>query len=150
MATLTPDVLDSPAVAILSALEADGFTVQLEPDNGMVIAPRSRLTPERMAEITRHKDALKLLLRCCDAGVQARRDVFEFQLAQTLAPGVPAFLFRPHVPYTPGVCFSCGDGLPEHRFSRCWRCSLAWRLAAGVRIASDFPLAEALDGARCA
>lgn len=150
MDTLTPDALDSPAVGILSQLEADGFRVRLEPDTRLVIAPRSQLTPERMAEIRQHKAALTLLLRCRDAGVVARRDAFRAQFGATPAPRVPMFLFRPGVPYVPGVCFSCGDPLPALRFARCWRCSLAWRLAAGVRIASDFPLADALDSARCA
>ena len=143
MATMTPDVLQSPAVGILCALEADGFRVELTADGVLVIAPRSRLTPERMAEITRHRDALKLLLRCCDAGVQARRDVFEYQLAQTPAPRVPAFLFRPDVPYVHGVCFSCGDALAALRFGRCWRCSLAWRLAVRLPVPAD--LAVVLD-----
>ena len=146
MAILTPDVLDSPAVAILCGLEADGFRVELTDDDALVIAPRSRLTQERMAEITRHKGALKVLLRCCDAGVLARRHAFEAQLVQTPAPGVPAFLFRPDVPYRQGSCFSCGDALPVLRFSRCWRCSLSWRLACGVPIRSE--VAEALDAAR--
>ena len=26
-------------------------------------------------------------------------------------------------------CFSCGDALPQLIYARCWRCSLAWRLA---------------------
>lgn len=89
-----------------------------------------------MAEIRHYKDALKLLLRCCDAGVQARRDVFACQLTQTPAPRVPAFLFRPDVPYVRGGCFSCGDTLPEPPFSRCWRCSLAWRLACRLPVST--------------
>jgi hypothetical protein len=145
MATLTSVTPDSPAADILSSLEADGFRVELEP-NGIVIVPRSRLTPERMKEIAHHKEELLLLLRCRDAGVQARRVAFASALASTPAPRVPAFLFRLEVPYLRGVCFSCGDKLPQPRFGRCWRCSLAWRLAAQVQIPGD--VASALDGAK--
>ena len=143
---LTPDVFASPAVAILCGLEHDGFTVELTPDNALVITPKSRLTADRMQTIVTSKDALKLLLRCRDRGVQARRDVFAFQLAQTAAPGVPSFLFKSSVAYVKGICFSCGDALPELRFSRCWRCSLAWRLACRLPVSAEF--AMVIDGAR--
>lgn len=146
MATMTLVALDSPAVAILSALERDGFRVELEADNGLVISPRSRLTPERMQAITACKDALTTLLRWCDAGVQARRDAFEQQLAATPAPGCPAFVFRPDVPYTKGTCFSCAAPLHELRFGRCWRCSLAWRLVCRLPVPPS--LADAIDGAK--
>lgn len=150
MATpLAADVLGSPAVAILCDLERDGFTVQLEPDDAIVIVPRSKLTPARMQQITEHKAAVKLLLRCClDPGVIDRRDVMRAQLDAAPAGRVPALLFRPDVPYVEGRCFSCGDALQRFRVGRCWRCSLSWRLAARVSIAPDF--AEALDGARVA
>jgi hypothetical protein len=146
MDALTPDVFASPAVGILCDLERDGFRVELAADAALVIAPRSRLTPERMQAIAAHKDALKTLLRCRNAGVQERRDVFARQLAATPAPQVPGFLFLPALPYVNGTCFSCGDALTNARFGRCWRCSLAWRLAAGVPIHVD--IAAALDAAR--
>ena len=60
--------------------------------------------------------------------------------------GVPALLFRSGVPYVEGRCFSCGDALQRFRVGRCWRCSLAWRLAC--RVAMPAPLADALDAAR--
>jgi len=142
-APLTPNVLDSPAVAILCALEADGFTVQLEPDNCIVIIPRSRLTADRMAEITRYKDALRLLLRCCDAGVTARVAEFRRQLA---VPGLPAFVFSVNTAYVKGICFSCADSLNELRFGRCWRCSLAWRLSCRLQIPAM--LGDVLDRAK--
>lgn len=149
MATpVTRDVLDSPAVAILCGLEADGFRVELTDDDALVIAPRSRLTPERMQAIAACKGALKELVRCCDVGVQARREAFAAQLVLTQAPGVPAFLFKAGLPYVKGTCFSCGDALPELRFSRCWRCSLAWRLVCTLPVPAD--LAAALDVARVA
>lgn len=88
-------MLYSPAVAILCGLERDGFSVQLEPDDAIVIAPRSRLTPKRMGEIAEHKAALKLLLRFLDPGVVDRRDAFRRQL--DAAPSgvlVPRLVFR--------------------------------------------------------
>ena len=54
----TADVLQSPAVAILCDLERDGFHVELA-DGVLSIAPRSRLTPERMRSIAEHKEVLK-------------------------------------------------------------------------------------------
>jgi hypothetical protein len=52
------------------------------------------------------------------------------------------------VPYVRAACFSCGDSLPEPRFSRCWRCSLAWRLACRLPVSTE--LAAAMDAARVA
>jgi hypothetical protein len=89
-----------------------------------------------------------MLLRTCDAGVQDRREVFAKQLTLTPAPRVPMFIFRANVPYRQGTCFSCGDRLSEVRFGRCWRCSLAWRLACRLPMTAD--LAAALDAARVA
>jgi hypothetical protein len=145
---LTPGVFDSPAVMVLCALEADGFRVGLADDSRLTIAPRSRLTAERMAVIARHLDAIRQLVRCRDDGVQERRDVFACQFGQTPAPAVPAFLFRPGVAYVPGVCFSGGDTLPALRFSRCWRCALAWRLVVGLPTHLD--ITGARDQARVA
>ena len=147
MATpVTPDVFDSPAVAILCDLERDGFRVELTAD-GVVIAPRSRLTSDRMTAIAGCKDALKALISIAtDAGVQDRRDAFRLQLDAVPAPCVPAFLFKPGLPYVAGRCFACADALPELRFSRCWRCAIAWRLACRLPVPVD--VADALDHAR--
>lgn len=148
MATpLTPDVLDSPAVAILCHLERDGFTVRLaEPDDAIMIAPRSRLTLERMAEITEHKASLKLLLRFFDPGVVDRRDAFRRQLGA--APSgvlVPRLVFR-EAPYVNGRCHACGEALERARWGSCWRCSLARRLACHAPVPID--LFMAYDEAR--
>lgn len=145
---MTSDDLQSPAMGILCDLKRDGFRVELTPDDAIVITPKSSLTPDRRRQIVDHKTAIKTLLRGCDAGVMARVAEFRRQLAAVPAPRCPAFLFRSDVPYVRSVCFSCGDGLPEPRFSRCWRCSLAWRLAIGLPISADF--AQALDEARVA
>jgi hypothetical protein len=67
---------------------------------------------------------------------------------QGLAARVPTFLSRPDVPMCGRACFSCGDSLPEPLFSRCGRCSLAWRLACRVTVSTE--VAEAMDAARVA
>ncbi len=147
MATpVTPDVFDSPAVAILCDLERDGFRVELTADGVLVIAPRSRLTSDRMTAIAGCKDALKALVSIAtDAGVHERRDAFQLQLDAAPALTGPAFLFKMGIAYVPGMCFSCGDGLPELRFGRCCRCSLAWRLACRMPVSAAF--AAAFDAA---
>jgi len=50
------------------------------------------------------------------------------------------------LPKGQGQCFSCGDALERAGFGRCWRCSLAWRLAC--RVTMPALLAAALDDAR--
>jgi hypothetical protein len=127
MDALTPNVFDSPALGILCDLEADGFRVALTADDALSIAPRSRLTPERMQAIAAHKDAIKTLLRCCDEGVVARRDSFRAQFDAAPVDIIPALTGRP-------------------AFGRCWRCSLAWRLACRLPIPAE--LAVVMDTAK--
>jgi hypothetical protein len=146
MDPLTPDVFQSPAVGILCDLETDGFLVALTADGMLSIAPRSRLTPARMQAIVAHKDAIKTLLRCCDEGVVARRDAFRAQFEAAPDEIVPALLFRADVPYVSGRCFSCGEETGRPAFGRCWRCSLAWRLACRLLIPAE--LAVVMDTAR--
>jgi hypothetical protein len=145
-APLTSDVLDSPAVAILCALEADGFRVELGPDDAIVIAPKSALTPDRKQQILDHKAAFKTLLRCCDIGVQDRREAFARQLqAAPVGVLVPRLVFR-ESPYVNGRCHSCGEALEGARWGSCWRCMLARRLACRLPIPVD--LLVAYDDAR--
>ncbi len=145
MTSLEP-VLDGPALGLLLDLEHDGFSVELGDDGVLRIRPRDRLSPDRLAEILRHKDALRVLVRSVDAGVEARVEVFKAQLATTPAPAMPAFLFKPNVPYIRGICFACGERLPHLKFGRCWRCSVAWRLAACIRL--DVELVRGRDEAK--
>ena len=127
MRMFQPDLLDGPAVPLLRQLRNQGFELAEGSGGRLLIRPIARLTPELRSVTRRHKGALLLLIRVSDEGVQARRKVFRHQ--QNAAPEtVGPFLFRPGVPYQSGTCFSCGDRLPEPRFGRCWRCSLAWRL----------------------
>lgn len=146
MDNLTVDVFQTPAIGILNELEADGFSVSLTDDGLLNIAPRSRLSPDRMTAITAWKDSIRLLVRCCDAGVADRRDHFRRHVDRHGVGGLPALLYRPDIPYQPGVCFSCGDGLTTPTYGRCWRCALAWRLAC--RLPVPIALAEAVDAAK--
>jgi hypothetical protein len=145
--SLAAGVLDSPALPLLLELEQQGCRVELTPDK-LVVEPASRLTPAQRAAVLAYARELALLVSCLDPGVVERRDVFRKQLKATPAPRVPTFLFRSDVPYVRSACFSCGDSLPEPRFSRCLRCSLAWRLACRLRVSTE--LAAAIDAARVA
>jgi hypothetical protein len=93
-----------------------------------------------------HARELAPLIRICDRGVRERREAFAEQLAQTPPPAVPAFLLHPQVPHVKGTCFSCGVALQALVFGRCWRCSLACRLACKLSIPVD--LITAMDAAR--
>ena len=145
MDAVTTSAAWAPALAILAALLRDGFHVELTTDDVLVIAPKSKLTPARMQTIADYRDALKGLL-ATDAGVADRRERFRQQFVAAPAGTVPLFVFQAGVSYQPGICFSCGDRLAEHRFGRCWRCAIAWRLAAGVAVPRT--LAQALDLAK--
>lgn len=145
---VTADVLNSPALPVLLQLEAAGVRFRLQGEQ-VLVSPRGAMTLEQREVFQQHREAVHVLVALAtDSGVQDRRNAFHAQLSATPAPRCPAFLFRPAVPYTAGVCFSCGDSLPEPRFSRCWRCSLAWRLACRLPIPAE--LAAALDAARVA
>jgi hypothetical protein len=130
---MTGDVLKSPAVPLLLQLEADGFEL-VTVENRLLVRPVERLPLDGRAQLTTYRQELVTLLRICDASVQARRAVFAFQLGQALSVGRLAM--REGLPYVAGQCFSCGDALAHPGFGRCWRCALAWRLAAGVSIGS--------------
>lgn len=145
-ALVMTDLFDSPALPLLLALEARAIHVELTTDGRLVVEPASRLTAEEQAAVRTHARALALLVRICDREVQERREAFADQLAHTRPPGVPPFLLRPQVPYVEGMCFSCGVGLHTLVFGRCWRCSLACRLACGLSLPLD--LVMAMDAAR--
>ena len=157
------DVFDSPALPLLLRLEDQGFDLRVS-GTKLLIKPVSRLTPDLRADIRSNNAALITLVRTYDEGVQMRVAEYRAQLVATPSPRVPAFLFAPGVPYHVGVCFSCGDTLPPaekrtvecrrtdgtvinvtltERFGRCWRCSLAWRLACRLQIPPE--LAQAYD-----
>lgn len=142
---MTRELFDSPALPLLLRLAAEGY--EFEPHATMLrVRPLERVTPELRAELTQYKAELLLLLRCCDQGVWARRDVMRAQFEAAADGRLPALAFRLDVAYVKGRCLSCNDDLEHFRFGRCWRCALAWRLAADVPLAAD--LGRALDTAR--
>jgi len=142
------DLLDHPALPLVLELEQAGFQLRLAPPDRLQVVPGSQLTEDQRRLLIVHKRAVVMVLRCCDAGVVARRDAFRQQLEAVSAPVVPAFLYRPGIPYAPGVCFSCGDANERRTYGRCWRCALAWRLACRLPVSPD--VAEARDHARVA
>ena len=140
------DVLNSPAVVVLCGLTDAGLDLAVV-DGRLRVWPVNRLTSSHVLTIQQHRDALVTLVRICDAGVQDRVAMFKALIATKPADVMlPALIFRPGTPYVKGICFSCGDALPETRWGRCWPCSLAWRMAAGVPIPAD--RAAGYDGAR--
>jgi hypothetical protein len=127
------DVLASPAVEILCRLEVRGLTCQVTPEGRLRVGPAARLSPDLALLIQEHRDDLITLTRVCDRGVQARVEAFHRQIdAAPIGVVLPELLFRDDVPLREGQCFSCGDPLEHARFGRCWRCALAWRVAARV------------------
>lgn len=139
--TLVADVLNSPAVPFLIALEHRGCTVGLTTDT-LLIEPASLLRPEEVAFVHEHAEALAMLVRCQDPGVQARRGVMRRQMDSARGGRVPGPFYRTGVPCAEHVCHSCGEPLLQYRIGCCWRCVIGWRLAVGVPISSDL----ALDG----
>ena len=132
----TKDVLDSPAVAVLCGLEDAGLDLAVV-DGRLRVWPVTRLTAGDEQLIQQHRDALVTLIRLCDAGVRERLATFQQQRREAAAGTMPAFVFVRGTAYVKAVCFSCGTALPLPEFGRCWRCSLAWRMAAGVPIPAE-------------
>jgi len=145
---LTPsDVMDSPLIAVLCELETAGVRFRLLDGAQVQVSPAGRLTEDQRALFRRYPDDLRLLVSIAtDEGLQLRRDAFRLQCEAAAHDTLPTFLFVPGIPYAPGSCFSCGDAVPELRFSRCWRCSIGLRLAARLPIPAD--LATGLCGAK--
>ncbi len=142
----TTDVLDSPAMVVLCGLEHAGLDLAVV-SGRLRVWPVERLTAEHEQLIQQHRNALVTLVQICDEGVQARVARFTHLIGDAPADVVlPALVFQAGVPYVKAQCFSCGDAIGEPRYGRCWRCSLAWRLAAGVSIPAE--RAAVYDGAR--
>ncbi len=119
------DPTESPALPLLLDLERRDITVRVDGDD-LVITPKAWLAETDMASLRALKDELFLLVLVYDDGVQERLSAFKTQTGTT-------FIFEPGYRYVAGVCFSCGARLRKStRFGRCWRCSLAWRLASNL------------------
>jgi hypothetical protein len=131
--------MNGPALPLLLRLEADGFSIDFR--NGrLVVRPAHLLSAPMREAITAHRCELLTLVRICDEGVQDRRRAFVGQLAAGVSVG--RLVVRAGI-HAAGVCFSCADRLSRPTFGLCWRCALAWRLAAAVPIAAD--LLDAYD-----
>ena len=134
---LSDDVFESPAVAILLQLEADGFEVGIAGDR-LRVKPISQLTSDRRKDLEQYRCELLLLLRVSDTGVQDRRRVF----AGLRGTPLGQWTFRPGVALRPGACYRCGDRLAVPRPGRCWRCGLAARLACHAPIPLDLMITD--------
>ncbi len=132
---MTPDVFESP-LPLLLELERDGFDLGVR-SGTLWIKPARRLTAEHRAQITEHRAALKALVLVCDDDVQDRLVVYKAQLAAVPAGSTPDFVYQRGTVHRRGVCFSCAAPLSGPEFGRCWRCSLAWRLAMRIPIAAE-------------
>ncbi len=110
---VTADVLESPVVGLLLALEHDGFRVTVAPDGVLSISPRARLSLARMAAIVAVKDEMKILVSItADAGVHDRRDAFRAQFAAAPTGTLPPFLFKAGVVYAPGCASAAATRCP--------------------------------------
>ncbi len=133
-------------MAVLCDLEHAGLGLAVV-DSRLRVWPVERLTAEHARLIQQHRNALVTLVRTCDEGVEARVARFKHLIGDAPVDIVlPALVFQAGVPYVKARCFSCGDPIGTPRYGRCWRCSLAWRLAAGVSIPAE--RAAVYDGAR--
>ena len=135
---MTNNVLSSPAVAVLCGLEDAGLDLAVV-HGRLRVWPVERLTAEHEGLIQQHRDELITLVRMCDDGVQERLLAFKAQLREAPEGSLPNFVFTRGVTYARGVCFSCAAVLREPRNGRCWRCSLGWKLAAGLPITTSPP-----------
>ncbi len=144
--SVTADVFESAAFTLLLQLQAEGFEIQVAEPDILRVRPVDRVTPELRADLQRHKPALLMLIRICDAGVQERREAFARQLEAAPAGVLMSRLVFREVPYLNGRCHACGDALERARWGSCWRCCLARRLACHAPVAAD--LFTAYDEAR--
>ena len=138
---MTPDVLNSFALSLLLELERDGFDLRVRHCQ-LFVRPPGQLTPHQRQLIHVHKAALIALVHCCDSGVQERLSCYTTQLSASPDGITPSFVYRPEGTDERGLCFSCNDRLPDGHAGRCWRCSLAWRLAMQVPIPADTAAAD--------
>jgi hypothetical protein len=139
-----PDALWE-VVPLILEIEAAGVELAVE-GRQLLARPDTKLSADHRARLKAQYAPVVALLRTFDDGVKDRRTVFEGQIA---AAGdrvvLPLLTYRPDLAYVADRCWSCGDALERPTFGRCWRCSVAWRLAAGVQVPE---LAHALDGAK--
>jgi hypothetical protein len=109
------------------------------------VRPANRLTDTQRLLLKQERLAMLTLLHICDVGVVDRRVVFDGLIAEHRDVVLPALVFKAGVPYARHICYSCADALPN-AWGRCWRCSLAARLACRQIIPTDW--FAAYDAAR--
>jgi hypothetical protein len=56
-----------PALELLWRLESDGFDIRLNDDGTVLVGPVQRLSTADKDAITKHRDALRVLVRSCEA-----------------------------------------------------------------------------------
>ena len=134
------DVFQSPAVALLVRLENAGFQLAVTDTNQLRVWPVERVDAVLRAELQAHREALRMLVRICDDGVQQRRELFAAKLAERGRGVLPDLVVQPGIAPVKGRCVSCAEALDVNRMGKCWRCCLAWRLAAGVPVSPELEL----------
>jgi hypothetical protein len=97
------NVFESPALPLLLELEDSGFRMRLTDKERIHVEPGSRLTADQRQRLVAYKSAIVMLVRCWDAGVEARRDAFRVQLAATKRLRRPRFCFSQ-------MCLMCRAG----------------------------------------
>ena len=128
--TLNANVFDGPGLPLFIELEQCGFDLAVRRGE-LWVRPVDQLTGAQQAKIQQHRDELVALVQSYDEGVQERLVAYKQQLAKVPKGSTTDFVFQRGTPYAKAVCFSCGATLQELQHGRCWRCSLAWRLAVG-------------------
>src|SRR5258706_11216771 len=83
------EALHSPAVGVWVDLEAAGVELRLSVDGGLLVGPPGRVTPAHVEIVRAHKDALRLLVRLYDHGVEQRRAPVPLQDRQAAGPPGP-------------------------------------------------------------
>src|SRR5258706_13973831 len=83
------EALHSPAVGVWVDLEAAGVELRLSVDGGLLVGPPGRVTPAHVEIVRAHKDALRLLVRLYDHGVEQRRAAFPVWYQLWAAPPGP-------------------------------------------------------------
>ena len=132
-----PDTPAAPAVQILCRLAAEGVTFDITTGGRLVVAPLQQLSPWLAELMRQHHDVLVPLVQVAEKGVQERVRQFCWWISRAPAGfAVTTPLLNPYLLSIPGRCISCGDDLEETRSGPCWRCSLAWRVAARMPFTS--------------
>jgi hypothetical protein len=124
---------DSPAVAVLSHMIADGFVFRLGVGDVVQVNRPAAVSEDRRALLRQHADDVRTIvgLLVCDDGIEMRLRTFR-ALLDGATSAIPALALIPDAEVRRGLCPSCGvevDGV-----GCCWRCAVARRLAMGAPV----------------